>query len=90
MAYERQKVADEKKTQIDMLVKSKRPQYRLLLNRRPEVYDQIPAGLTEDKLDVELYKHQQKWELDTVQKRRDIEEQVKRSSNSRSELPKLV
>lgn len=51
-----------------MLVKSKRPQYRLLLNRRPEVYDQIPAGLTEDKLDVELYKHQQKWELDTVQK----------------------
>lgn len=39
------KVADEKKAQIDMLVKTKRPQYRLLLNRRPEVYDRIPAGV---------------------------------------------
>lgn len=83
------KVADEKKTQIDMLVKSKRPQYRLLLNRRPEVYDQIPAGLTEDKLDVELYKHQQKWELDTVQKKRDIEEQVKRAATQDPSFQKL-
>lgn len=50
------KVADEKRTQIDMLVKTRKPQYRLLLNRHPEVYDRIPAGLPEDKLDLELYK----------------------------------
>lgn len=36
-----------------MLVKQNCPQYRLLLNRRPEVYEKIPAGLAEDKLDVE-------------------------------------
>lgn len=60
------KVADEKKTQIDMLVKTKRPQYRLLLNRHPEVYDRIPAGLPENKLDLELYKQQQQWEFDTA------------------------
>lgn len=72
-----------------MLVKSKKPQYRLLLNRRPEVYDQIPAGLTEDKLDVELYKQQQKWELDTVQKRHDIEEKVKRAATHDPSFQKL-
>lgn len=76
------KVADEKKAQIDMLVKTKRPQYRLLLNRRPEVYDRIPAGLSEDKLDVELYKQQQQWELDTVKKKHDIEEKVKQNATS--------
>ncbi|MDB7875173.1 hypothetical protein [Flavonifractor plautii] len=76
------KVADEKKAQIDMLVKTKRPQYRLLLNRRPEVYDRIPAGLSEDKLDVELYKQQQQWELDTVKKKHDIEEKVKQDATS--------
>ena len=83
------KVADEKKTQIDMLVKAKRPQYRLLLNRRPEVYDMIPAGLTEDKLDVELYKQQQQWELDTAKKRHAIEEKVKHDATSDPDFQRL-
>ena len=83
------KVADEKKSQIDMLVKTKRPQYRLLLNRRPEVYDKIPAGLTEDKLDVELYKQQQQWELDTAKKKHAIEEKVKHNATTDSAFQKL-
>lgn len=76
------KIADEKKFQIDMLVNSKRPQYRLLLNKHPEVYDKIPAGLTEDKMDLELYKEQQQWELDTARKKHDIEEKVKQDATS--------
>lgn len=83
------KVADEKKTQIDMLVKTKRPQYRLLLNRHPEVYDRIPAGLPEDKLDLELYKHQQQWEFDTAKKKHDIEEKVKQDATSDPSFQKL-
>ena len=83
------KVADEKKTQIDMLVKTKRPQYRLLLNRHPEVYDRIPAGLPEDKLDLELYKQQQQWELDTARKKHDIEEKVKQDATSDPSFQKL-
>lgn len=76
------KVADKKKTQIDLLVRAKRPQYRLLLNRYPEVYDSIPAGLPEDKLDIELYRHQQQWELDTVKKKHDIEKKVRQDATS--------
>lgn len=83
------KVADEKKTQIDMLVKSKRPQYRLLLNRHPDVYEKIPAGLSEDKLDLELYKHQQQWEFDTAKKKHDIEEKVKQDATSDPYFRKL-
>ena len=76
------KVADEKRQQIDSLVQSKRPIYRLLLNRNPSLYDEIPAGLSEEKLDLELYKHQQKWELDTAEKRIDIEAKVKEDATS--------
>ena len=83
------KVADEKKTQIDMLVKTKRPQYRLLLNRHPEVYDRIPAGLAEDKLDVELYKQQQQWEVETAKKKYAIEEKVKHDATSDPDFQKL-
>lgn len=83
------KVACEKKSQIDMLVKAKRPQYRLLLNRHPEVYKMIPAGLPEDKLDIELYKHQQQWELETVEKKQEIEEKVRQNATSDPDFKKL-
>ena len=59
-----------------------RPQYRLLLNKRPKVYDDIPSGLTNDKLDIELFKHQQQWEFDTAKQRRDIEEKVKQNATT--------
>lgn len=75
-------IAEEKKKQIDSLVHAEHPQYRLLLNRCPEVYDKIPAGLPKDKLDLELYKQQQKWEYDTAKKGKDIEEKVKQDATT--------
>ena len=83
------KIADDKRIQIDMLVKSKRPQYRLLLNKYPEVYDKIPAGLTEEKMDLELYKEQQQWELDIARKKHDIEEKVKQDATSDPDFQRL-
>ena len=74
------KVGDEKRKQINRLVQATRPQYRLLLNKRPDVYDSIPSGLTDDKVDLELYKHQQQWEFDTAKQRRTIEEKVKQNA----------
>lgn len=78
------KVGDEKRKQIDRLVQATRPQYRLLLNKRPKVYDDIPSGLTDDKLDLELYRHQQQWEYDTAKQRCDIEEKVKQNATTDS------
>ena len=71
------KVGEAKKRQIDNLVQSRRPQYRFLLNKKPEIYDKVPSGLSDEKLDVELYKHQQEWELETVQQRHVIEQKEK-------------
>lgn len=76
------KIAEEKKTQIDMFARSRKPQYRVLLNRNPEIYDKIPAGLTDDKLDMELYKHQQKWEFDAAKRKQDIEAKIKQDATS--------
>ena len=89
LSEELTKVADKKKAQIDLLVRAKRPQYRLLLNRYPEVYDSIPAGLPEDKLDIELYRHQQQWEFDTVKKKHDIEKKVRQDATSDPDFIKL-
>lgn len=81
-----EKIADEKKIQIDTLVKTKHPQYRLLLDRFPEIYGKIPAGLAEDKLEIELYKNQQKWELEIAEKKNKIEEKVKNNITTDSEF----
>jgi len=72
-----ERIGEEKRRQIDKLVQSRHPQYRFLLNKKPEVYDQIPSGLTDEKLDIELYKHQQVWELEAVQQRQKIEQKEK-------------
>lgn len=74
------KVGEQKRQQIDRIVQSEHPQYRLLLNRKPGIYDEIPSGLTDDKVDLELYKQQQKWEFETAQQKHEIEERVKQSA----------
>lgn len=53
------------------------------------MYEEIPAGLTDDKIDLELYKHQQKWELETVKQRQDIEEKVKQNAETDPEFQPL-
>jgi len=41
------------------------------------VYDEIPVGLSDEKLDLELYKQEQKWEYDLAKKKTQIEEKQK-------------
>ncbi len=74
------RIRDEKKRQIDHYVRYKKPQYRYLLNNRDGVYDKIPVGLSEDKLDLELYKQEQQWEYDIAKQRKEIESKQKSSA----------
>ena len=67
-------IHEEKRTLIDQLVENEKPQYRFLLNNRPETYDVIPAGLTKTKIELELYKQEQMWEFDLAQTRIEIEQ----------------
>ena len=83
------KIAEDKRKQIDRIVESQKPQYRLLLNKKPEVYDRIPWGLTDEKVDLELYKHQQEWELSTVRQKQDIEKRFKKNATSDPDFGEL-
>ncbi len=74
------RIRDAKRQQIDHFVRYKKPQYRYLLNSRQGVYDEIPVGLSEDKLDLELYKQEQRWEYDIARQRKEIE--AKQKSNA--------
>lgn len=73
------KIKDDKQQRIDEFVRTKKPQYRYLLNYRKGVYDEIPVGLSDEKLDLELYKQEQKWEYDLAKKKTQIEEKQKNS-----------
>ena len=68
------RIKDEKQKRIDDFVREKKPQYRYLLNHRKGIYDKIPVGLADDKLDLELYKQEQEWEYDIAKKKSAIEE----------------
>jgi hypothetical protein len=52
-------VKQAKQEQVRNFVRSQAPQYRALVKHRPEIIEQIPPNLTNDKLDLELYKHDQ-------------------------------
>ena len=70
-------IGEKKKKQIDRLVYFSFPKYRLLLNNKPSVYDAIKSDLSDEKIEIELYKQQQIWESEIAQKKRDIERKLK-------------
>lgn len=57
----------QKRKEIDNYAES-HPQYRYLLSIKPEVYDNIPAGLSFENLELELHKEVQKWETEIKKK----------------------
>lgn len=83
------RIKDEKQKRIDDFVRHKKPQYRYLLNHREGVYDKIPVGLTDDKLDLELYKQEQEWEYDIARKKSEIEEKKKNNATDSSQFMEL-
>lgn len=83
------RIKDEKKKRIDDFVRYKKPQYRYVLNHCEGVYDRIPVGLSDEKLDLELYKHEQEWEYDIAKKKSQIEEKKKNRATDSKQFIKL-
>lgn len=79
----------EKRKQIDDYVHHKNPKYRYLLNQSPSVYDSIPAGLSDEKLDLELHKKQQAWEQQIYRQGKDLDRKVRDQSISEDDYDKL-
>jgi len=71
------KVKQHKKSRIDEFIKNVRPQYRFLLKEKPEIYDLIPPGLSDEKLEYELHMQEQLWELQIHKQGIKIEEKIR-------------
>lgn len=67
-----------KREQINRLISKKYPKYRFLLNMRPETFDYIKAGLTDDELEIALHRELLKWEEDTITKGETVRKEVAR------------
>lgn len=63
----------QKRREIDCYAEA-HPQYRYLLSKKPEVYDSIPAGLSNENLELELHKEVQKWETEIKKKGLQLED----------------
>lgn len=62
----------EKEERIRTYVRTRAPQFRHLLKHRMEALDSIPAQLSEDKLDVELYRIDQGYETELQNRYREL------------------
>lgn len=77
-----EEIKKKKKEQIQNYVNYKKPQYKFLINAKPQIYDEIPNGLKEEDLDLELYRQTQKWEKELKEIGQKIEEESKNIINS--------
>lgn len=84
-----QKIRENKKDYIDEFVQKEKPQYRYLLNNKPELYEQIPANLSKDKLELELHAATQKWETEILSQGKEIEKKVKDSKFDKESFGKI-
>lgn len=83
------KVDTEKRKIIDHFVQSRCPKYRYLLNSNPDVYDNIPYGLPNEKLELELFQQEQKWEYKIAEQKSAIEEHIKNNVMSEPAFEEL-
>ena len=65
-------VKQAKEEQVHNYVRSEAPQYRALVKHRPDIIDKIPPNLPNDKLDLELYKHDQTYKAQLRAKSQEI------------------
>lgn len=75
-------VIEKKKDHIQHFVNLKKPQYKFLLNAKPNIIDDIPNGLKDDDLELELHKQSQKWERELKEIGKKIEQENKEKISS--------
>lgn len=92
MAYlvdDLEKINKEKCEYINTFVKKEKPQYRYLLNKKPELYKTIPANLSKDKLELELHKAAQEWEAEIHKQAKEIDKKVKSGDFNQEDFDKI-
>jgi hypothetical protein len=80
----------KKKKRISEFVAHKQPQYRLLLNQRPEVVDKIKPELSDGELELVLHSEVLAWDMDAKQRGQDIRKNMaKNGVTSEQVIPRF-
>lgn len=76
------KIQAQKEEQINNYVNYHKPQYRFLLNAKPQIINDLPSGLKDEELEIELHKQTQKWEKEIKELGIEIEKESKEKTKS--------
>jgi hypothetical protein len=71
-----------KDARIRSFVREKAPEYKPLLKHRAAALDSIPADITDEKLDIELYKIERDYDVDLREKQTEILQEIESSERS--------
>lgn len=82
-------IVDKKKERVNSYIETKKPQYKFLINAKPEVLDEIPNGLDDEAIELELHKQSQKWERELNELGIKIAKEVKSKINSIDDYDKI-
>lgn len=79
-AFLQDDIEESNKKKYEMVrdyIYKKNPKYRLLLKYDPNLIDNIPWTTDEERLDMELYKKEQKFKLDLKREGKELEQKAK-------------
>lgn len=81
-----QPLNEAKKKRINEFVLREAPQYRPLLKHKPEQVESLKSNLTDEQLDVELYKIGQEWDLELRAEYRKLVAEKDETATSQEEF----
>ena len=83
-----EEIDESKKSFITDYIYFKKPQYRYLISNKPGIFNSIPAGLTEDELELKLHDELIKWEKETHEKGERVKKNIKNNVTKTEQVQK--
>lgn len=81
---------DNKREKIERFICNVNPRYRLLLRRYPECIDNIMISEDEEKLELELFKQEQRYKLKLKEEGKELEKTIKSNVNAADIMKKTT
>lgn len=81
---------DNKREKIEHFIRNVNPRYRLLLRRYPECIDNIMISEDEEKLELELFKQEQRYKLKLKEEGKELEKTIKSNVNAADIMKKTT
>ena len=81
-----EKIAERKQKRVNEFVHKKQPQYRFLVNQRPQIIDDIEPELSDNALELALHTQVLKWDCEAKARGQKIKEELEKKDISSSDI----